>query len=437
MNIFELSFYAIVVVILVYISYMITKTKKASLPNNPPRNDGSGNSEFIIRNINLPECRNDEELLCANHESLPDRLELGNEGSSITFNKIEFPKLNDESPNFPQISSTLTATVPAAVIDAIALNGAKALFHATVSPAQLMQYADSTFSSIVRGSQHINAHAGFTPVGSVGIFAPLIVFQVLSIVTGQYYMNGITKQLGAISRRIEYLIQLHHTEKISTLQADYERLTELSKRNAYALEDLIEVRMVLKDAYAIHREYSNLVSQINIKEFEKVLEHFSTKTMVNELEKKFIDSNVIFNTNLLLFSRRVLFAAKLLEIKINIYMAQREQYRIYNTKSFLLEIEHLNNEFKYNHNRYTAILNAFTTSAKKIEYQAFRESSQNVAKSLADTFVKNARETLNEIKELSDEVNDAYNALYVGLGTNKNVYILIGKKGEMIPISEK
>ena len=366
---------------------------------------------------------------------LPDKIGYGNELSDIIFNKIELPSINAK--DYDVAEAALKSAVPAAIINAVAMCGASGLYQAAVPIETLMKYANGTLLSMVRGSQGIAGHVGFIPAGTAGIFAPLIAFQVLSIITGQYYMQGITKQLNGIRSRLECLIHLHHNEKISKLQADYERLSELSGKNHYEIEDLIEIRMCINDAYAIHREYSNLTSNIDTKEFGKSITNnifIPTSSMREKLDSIYQEANVKFNADLLLFSRRVLFTSKLVELKANAYMSRSTPERIMNVLPMVNDFSGIMKEYESTSNILVKILTEVEKVAHDIKSRARTDSSIKNAEEALNKYSSETRNLVEEITELTADVESTYKNIKDNLDKKQDVYIMIDRDGIQHPV---
>jgi hypothetical protein len=151
------------------------------------------------------------------------QIDVINGNDIIKFNKIsinEIEKYNYQEISSDRIKGGLSNIVSAGTqIAAVSILNPNGLFTATVSPQLLTKFvADGTFSTMVREGGRIVKHAGFQSI-STTVFAPIAIMQLLSMVTGQYYMNGITKQLKSIDKKINLLIKFHHTEKISKLMS--------------------------------------------------------------------------------------------------------------------------------------------------------------------------------------------------------------------------
>ena len=366
---------------------------------------------------------------------LPDKIEYSNGRSDIIFNKIELPSINAK--NYNVVEEALKSALPATIINAVAMCGASGLYQATVPIETLIKYANGTLSSMVRGSQGIAGHVGFIPAGTACIFTPLIAFQVLSIITGQYYMQGITTQLNKIRSRLEYLTQLHHNEKISKLQADYERLFELSGKNHYEIEDLIEVRMCIDDAYAIHREYSNLTRNIDTKDFYKSITNnilVLTSSMFKKLDSKRQETGIMFNADLLLFSRRLLFTSKLVELKANVYLSRGTPERIMNISPIVNDFCKIMEDNDLTSRNLAKILNEVEKVAHDIKKRALTGSRIKKAEEALSKYSSENKNLVKNITELTADIKKTYEKIKDNFDKKQDVYIMIDRDGIQHPL---
>ncbi|AZR73217.1 hypothetical protein BBF96_07365 [Anoxybacter fermentans] len=167
---------------------------------------------------------------------------------------LEIP-LNKESHDcwnnlfFKSLASQVVGLAANLGVARFTLNG---LYTATVNPASLIKYSNGTLGSIVRGQRGLfEAHAGFKPAGSA-VLAPILMFQVMSIITGQYYLHGINKQLNIINEKLDELIRLNHVERSAKIKACIHVLRDLSKRKTANIEDMIQLKQAMFELKVIH-----------------------------------------------------------------------------------------------------------------------------------------------------------------------------------------
>lgn len=134
-------------------------------------------------------------------------------------------------------------------------NGLNGLYQATAPVSQLMKLSSGGIGSAMIGENgKIIAQKGFVQA-SGSAFTPIIVFQILSMVTGQYYMNGITKQLNAINEKLDSIINKIESSYQGKIQSAISFFQILANQNSYSIDDLILLRMRLIDVQDIYFNY--------------------------------------------------------------------------------------------------------------------------------------------------------------------------------------
>jgi len=433
----------ILVFLLQRINALIQITRKVA-------KEQADNTTRLTDKITTIENENDKQLMTLNHiltaktdESKPvapvKLLHLPKvlEQWDVSFNKIEVPATVVQGHDV--VKSTVASAIPITVLNAYQRYGATGLYEATAPIETLMRYKDGTLSSIVLEQKggRIQTHSGFEE--AKGLWSPALVFQLLSIVTAQYYLNGITKQLNEIGSKLKVLIHLHHNEKISKLQADYERLSELSRKGHYEIEDLVEIRACINSAYSIHREYTNLIQKTNLKDFRKSIEDAligSSSEHLAKLEEMHGDTK--FNVDLLIFSRRVLYSAKLIELKANVYMSERSPERTKNIPYIVDDLQEIMREYRSSDSnlaeKIRGLLAEHSHAALDIKKDAWAHSNEMQAKRLASKYSSETDDSIKEIADLAEDVEKTYKTIKGEISKEKKMYILVDEDGRQHPL---
>lgn len=220
-------------------------------------------------------------------------------------NSLEFSLVNKDilSKQWNEIASTqasqhqMKSMMSSLTSGGVALQGAatqstKGLFQATVSPDKLMTYNNGTVSSIVKdASGKIQEHSGFTQAGNAA-FNPLLVMQFASILTGQYYFNGITNQLNLVLDKLDNLQRMHHIEREAKMKYAFNQLQIYSNKKAFTIEDFVNLKHISYDLQVIRDEYLILSKEtiVSIESFVRPinLEKEEIKLVLdeaNQLEK--------------------------------------------------------------------------------------------------------------------------------------------------------
>lgn len=173
------------------------------------------------------------------------------------------------------------------------------LFTATANPANLSKFANGTTSTMVRdASGRLVEHAGFADVGLSASVNPAIFLsagmQVMSAVSGTYYLHKINNQITDMDAKLEELLNIHHDTNIGRLIAARKGLSEIAIRQFVDTTDLYAIRNYKKTADEIHEEYmyrlkrqeSELNLEIDSKVEEKKLRDINfTMTIAFEANK--------------------------------------------------------------------------------------------------------------------------------------------------------
>lgn len=134
------------------------------------------------------------------------------------------------------------------------------LFTATVDPSKLSKFKNGTFTTMVHGGDKKLEHFGFTEVAASSTINPAMVLsagmQVMSMVSGTYYLNQINSQIHQIDKKLDELIQFHHDENVGKLKAARHGLSEIASREIVDIADINAIRSYKKTAQEIQEEYS-------------------------------------------------------------------------------------------------------------------------------------------------------------------------------------
>ncbi len=237
--------------------------------------------EFIEQDMIESESVSDESECCATYNSqlpIPEITQFtlnpaSNSAAPLVFDRlqtIDIPEgyecipmtKNERRGLYDVVSSGMALGTQGMLIQ----NGLNGLYQATAPVSQLMHLSSGGISSMqISESGRIVAQRGFVQASGT-TFSPIIVFQVLSMVTGQYYMNGITKQLNALNEKIDTIINKIEASYQGKLQSAISFFQILAKQNSYSIDDLILLRMRLID---IQDMYFNYIIQMR-KAAEKV-----------------------------------------------------------------------------------------------------------------------------------------------------------------------
>lgn len=211
-----------------------------------------------VTEILAADTQTEPEVLAENKDSIEilNEIVIGTTHDTIILSRIPELELedgwsilsSDKNTNFfSQLAGATTAT-------GSTLYAANGLYKATVSPEKLMMYNDGTTSSITLNGKSFSNHAGFVKAGSE-MFTPILAFQFTSMLTGQYYMNGITNQLNSIQLGIAQLLRLHQNERIAKIKNITNKLIELQQNKFYTVEDFVTLKNMKMELETLRYEY--------------------------------------------------------------------------------------------------------------------------------------------------------------------------------------
>ncbi|MAL59706.1 MAG: hypothetical protein CMC14_06640 [Flavobacteriaceae bacterium] len=169
---------------------------------------------------------------------------------------------------------------------------ANGLYSATANTSSLMTYGNGSLSSITMNGSQFGSHAGFVSTNPA-VFTPILAFQFTSMLTGQYYFKGLTKQLTSVQKGINELISLHHNERLAKLRYINTKTNELNNRNFFTTEDYIIVDRLKYDLSIIRFEYLLSAQQEIINTFEKGIIKVNKEEIVDIISE---DSNQVEKT---------------------------------------------------------------------------------------------------------------------------------------------
>ncbi len=297
------------------------------------------------------------------------------------------------------------------------------LFSATVNPILLTKFRDGTFSTMIHGSKGISSHAGYQ-AASASVFAPLIIFQAMSMVTGQYYFQGITKQLNSINKKIDKLFELHHIERLAKIRNSINIIKKLYTINHPNIEDMLSLKLVENDIGVIHEEYVHQISNIDIESIRSS-EKWKISSKIEELYSKVNDASFDFNLNMAITTDEILHLLKIIELILNSKMSDNIDNRSKRIGEILEEVKNWNsNEFyrvrfgdTYVADFYTAVVE----TAEEIYYKAI--IGKEKVKSAIDEFKEKKLQIEENIggkihalemgKKLIEQMNTPVDILYL------------------------
>tara|TARA_R110002051_G_scaffold287197_1_gene349888 strand:+ start:524 stop:2143 length:1620 start_codon:yes stop_codon:yes gene_type:complete len=320
------------------------------------------------------------------------------------------------------------------------------LFKATVSPESLMKYADGSISSMTHNGTSIGSHSGFVGASS-SAFTPLIAFQFASILTGQYFYNGISKQLNSIKKTTEQLVRFYHIERESKLDNALTILNEFTERSYFSIEDNIRILKVIDDVSTIRSEYFILTNrsvvnfnittydnseekiilspediswfessiQSTLKAVGSVKEKFSaivnkasekfnsgnSGKKANKLNEELNESSYFYYANMTLMADQIVKASKIIEVKL--YLSDKSP-----GQNNLGKMKELANLLPQNltQQKYVNEINKINYKVKTLVIDNFKDHF-NSSKINKESIFKQQQNWIKELGKIDKKVNDS------------------------------
>ncbi len=278
---------------------------------------------------------------------------------------IQIPqRYSDKLDKYMSLSGQIIGTgAQVGTIAALVPNG---LYTATVNPALLMTYSNSTIgSSIVGISGQITGHAGFaSAVGAV--FAPILIFQAMSLITGHYYMNGISRQLTFIDKKLRELIELYHLERVANIRYCRRIFRDLSEKEIVNIEDMIQFHNAMTRIGVIHEEYSEQINRININEIKNIENLFWTSDKIEGFLKN--DDNYLYKLKIAVLTDELYHMGKIIELHLNTKMRDDPETRNLRVNELMNEIKDWNeNNFYFNKSGSRQVEEYYQEAAKTLK----------------------------------------------------------------------
>jgi hypothetical protein len=323
---------------------------------------------FSDRNnkLTIPSTSSSLELGKENQTNLDNvtSFEVVKDDEKIVFNKINIDEIKSHNYKYKEIktdrtstalSSGIAAGVQIAAISALNPNG---LFSATVTPQLLNSFSNGTFGTMIHGSKGIISHAGFLPI-SATVFAPIAIMQLMSMITGQYYLNGITKQLNSINKKIDKLITFHNTEKGAKLEFAQSVLKSLYEINYPNIEYLTQLKSIEFEIGAIHTEYLNYLENIDTLSIVNTKANLFAVKDMQELCKREEDSGFSLNISMVVISDEILHLIQIIELILNIRINSNEGGRSKQINELYEKISNWQNNDFYSYQKANQTVNNY------------------------------------------------------------------------------
>lgn len=123
------------------------------------------------------------------------------------------------------------------------------LLTCDVDISGLIPSADGCYRGLIKDP--INGDiSGAVQLSEVGIPTPLLVFQLASMITGQYYQEILTRHLESIDAKLDYIVDTLETNKESKIKTCYKTVKRLWKTDTYNDPDISSIERNRDEMYS-------------------------------------------------------------------------------------------------------------------------------------------------------------------------------------------
>ncbi len=214
------------------------------------------------------------------------------------------------------VQGAVPVLAQAQTLNEIAKAAPNGLFTATAPVQDLMKLPGGTVGSAVMKDGKIAAQAGFAEVALSTVNPVAVVagaMQAMALISGQYYMSEISKQLENVDRKLDKLIGYHHDEKIGVLRSANRSLSELVSKAHLDLADIDACRSISKSCSEVYIEYLTRLERSNVDAVERWI---NKAKELKELGSSIDDSELNFSIQMCYQASALQEKCKLAEIAI-------------------------------------------------------------------------------------------------------------------------
>lgn len=264
MNLLIIIVFSLIFLFVIFVLFMIQKLQKTTDKNLKILQEQLCQQSKQIEEIERIDKSLNKEIELKNNmnlNNLQDIKDIALFDNNVIFKKTDISKISKFKYIEVKLNGSLSSSISSpAILDTI-IKGANpnGFYTATETFSKLMKYSDGTISSMVKGTKGIVKHSGFIS-STFSVFAPIIILQALTIITGQIYLKRITKQLSNILDEIKNLQSFIESEDFAKINVIQDEIPILSEKDIISQQDFniistfrIELK-IIKEKYRINLE---------------------------------------------------------------------------------------------------------------------------------------------------------------------------------------
>lgn len=232
------------------------------------------------------------------------------------------------------VQGAMPALAQAQTLTQIAQAAPNGLFTATASLTELMKYSDGTVASIVMEGGKIANHSGFQQVALSAANPAAVVgagMQAMAMISGQYYLDRISKQLDGIGHGIKRLIGFHHDENIGKLRSIENCMRQIIGKKYVDETDIVALQSGIRKADSVLMEYTTRLERLSktgeITEVQvrALLSRLSTTKELKKLRANTEEHELYYSFQICLFASKLMLESKKAEFATRMKMGETDK----------------------------------------------------------------------------------------------------------------
>jgi hypothetical protein len=274
-----------------------------------------------------------------------------------------------------------------------------------------MKLSSGGVGSMVVKNGAIIKQAGFIQAGTT-MFTPMVIFQIASIVTGQYYMNNISKQLNSVQEKLDELLNLFHIERQAKLVKSFKFISENLRKKNFVIEDFVLLKIILSELADIREEYFLMLEDsVNKIKKNNKYESISSLKEAKFISSEFIKTGFIFKMKTSLIADELYHLSKITEFHMNLCYKNPDINRINILSEKLVEISNFKQNdlcFSKTENLYLEIKNDTLHQLSNSEKQSWFNPTeiQEIKSNISNLFIDFEKVKTSKLSSISKTYKD-------------------------------
>lgn len=296
-----------------------------------------------------------------------------------------------------EMKSFASQLLQSAITNGIVASTFSGALQCNVDISKLAKSQDGFLRGFVSSNGKIAEQAKFREIPSVSI-TPMVVFQIASMITGQYYQHIITEQLNSISQKLDQVLSLLEEADRGALEAGFQNLQELASADYIDDEKMIRLNNVRDNAHNLVNKYRNIVLNIKLNDVGHSI--IKNENEADDWVKALNDSRFLPYMQTVYMAEYLFYSSTIVLIRSQLAKDRRDE-------SYIQALaQSVNNNFmeqyaqKYHDIKWTVCLNLVLLGDNaSLGKENIKKLTDNVFKRF-DSFDMSVRNTLSDLNPL-------------------------------------